>query len=313
MAPKITIIVPVYNTEKYISECIQSILQQSLEDIELILINDCSTDNSLKILRTYEQKDSRITVLNLTENVGVGDARNKGIELAKGEFISFVDSDDVIKPQMLEKLYNKAKKDSADLVLCFMDNLSSNGKTKDLSFKAIYGKAKLKDIYQNTHPTARIVSRKLIDRINFQFLSGMGEGIYFELMIHAEHISTVPEQLYLYRSRDGSLSTTPNVEVNRNSAMNSKLLGERNPEYRQYFTFKVICDLLQLVANAIKVGDKIAYIEAVKELRSLNYTNNPYISTFYKDTLPLHRYIIKVFLLPANYWFGRFLAKMLYH
>ncbi|HFI0253494.1 TPA: glycosyltransferase family 2 protein [Streptococcus suis] len=309
--PKISIIVPVYNTEKYIGDCIQSILQQSLKDIELILVNDCSTDHSLEILKQYKQNDNRITIIDLPENMGVGDARNKGIELSSGEFISFVDSDDVIKSDMLEKLYTQAKKENAEIVLCYKDNLSSNGKKKKLSFKPVYGKAELKDIYHNTHPTARIVSRNLIDRIHFRFLSGMGEGIYFELMIHANHISTVPEQLYFYRSRNGSLSTTPNPKVNQNSMLNNITLGKRNPNYSEYFAFKAIEDLLQMTANSIKIGDKKAYSEAVSLLRSMHYLKNPYLSTFYKKTLPYHRYIIKVYLLPSSYKLGRLLNHFL--
>lgn len=124
--PKVSIIVPVYNTEKYIGDCIQSILQQSLKDIELILVNDCSTDHSIEILKQYKQNDNRITIIDLPENmgVGVGGARNKGIELSSGEFISFIDLDDVIKSDMLENLYAHAKKDNAEIVLCYKDNLS---------------------------------------------------------------------------------------------------------------------------------------------------------------------------------------------
>ncbi|HFU3803125.1 TPA: glycosyltransferase family 2 protein, partial [Streptococcus suis] len=251
-------------------------------DIELILVDDCSTDNSLSIIREFEQMDTRITVVESTKNTGVGEARNKGIDVARGHFISFVDSDDFVKEDMFEKLYFQAIKDRADLVLCDTGTYSSDGKEKSVWYKPIYGKAELKDIYHNTQPSARIVSKELIDRIHFRFLPGMGEGTYFELMIHAENITTVPEKLYVYRSRAGSLSTTPNPEINRKSMETNRILGQRNPEYLDYFTFKMIEDLLQMVASSVKANNVTAYREATAELRRLNYLQNSYLMTFYK-------------------------------
>lgn len=309
--PKVSIIVPVFNTEKYISECITSILSQSLSDIELILVDDCSTDNSLSIIREFEQMDTRITVVESTKNTGVGEARNKGIDVARGHFISFVDSDDFVKEDMFEKLYFQAIKDRADLVLCDTGTYSSDGKEKSVWYKPIYGKAELKDIYHNTQPSARIVSKELIDRIHFRFLPGMGEGTYFELMIHAENITTVPEKLYVYRSRAGSLSTTPNPEINRKSMETNRILGQRNPEYLDYFTFKMIEDLLQMVASSVKANNVTAYREATAELRRLNYLQNSYLMTFYKKTLPLYRYFIKVYILPLNYSLARLIFAVI--
>ncbi|HFU3803951.1 TPA: glycosyltransferase family 2 protein [Streptococcus suis] len=309
--PKVSIIVPVFNTEKYISECITSILSQSLSDIELILVDDCSTDNSLSILREFEQIDTRVTVVESPKNTDVGEARNKGIDVARGHFISFVDSDDFVKEDMYEKLYLQAIKDRADLVLCDTGTYSSDGKEKSVWYKPIYGKAQLKDIYHNTQPTARMVSKKLIDRIHFRFLPGMGEGIYFELMINANKVTTVPEKLYVYRSREGSLSTTPNPDNNRKSMENNRIMGERNPNYLEYFTFKMIEDLLQMVANAVKVNNITAYKEATEELRRLNYLQNPYLSVFYKKSLPLYRYFLKVYILPFNYSLARLIFAVI--
>ncbi|HEM4130169.1 TPA: glycosyltransferase [Streptococcus suis] len=308
--PKVSIIVPVYNTEDYIGECIESILNQSLTDIELILVNDCSTDRSLDILRKYEQIDSRIHIIDSISKTGVGEARNKGIERASGQYISFVDSDDFLKKDMFEKLYQKALTDKADLVLCDTGTFSSDGREKSVWYKPIYGKAQLKDIFHNTQPTARMVAKELIDKINFRFLPGMGEGIYFELMIHAENITTVHEKLYIYRSREGSLSTTPKPENNLKSMENNRIMGERNQYYKDYFTFKMIEDLIQMIANAVKIGDKTAYRTAKNYLYSLDYLRNPFIKTFYKDTLPLHRYFIKVYILPSNYTIARLLSSI---
>lgn len=105
--PKISVIIPVYNTEKHLRKCLESVLNQTLKDIEIICIDDCSTDNSLEILKKYQTNDNRIKLFDFTENQGVSIARNEGINHAQGEYIGFVDSDDYIDLDFYEKLYNK--------------------------------------------------------------------------------------------------------------------------------------------------------------------------------------------------------------
>ena len=104
---KVSIIVPVYNTEKYLKKCLDSLVNQTLKDIEIICINDGSLDNSLQILKEYEKKDNRIKIVN-QRNQGVSIARNNGIKLASGEYIGFTDSDDYVDLDFYEKLYNGA-------------------------------------------------------------------------------------------------------------------------------------------------------------------------------------------------------------
>lgn len=115
--PEISIIVPVYNTEKYLDRCIRSITKQTFSDFELILVDDGSKDNSGFICDEWEKKDSRIKVIH-QENAGAGAARNVGLSMAIGNYIGFVDSDDWIEPQMYEVLYYGIKKYSADLAMC---------------------------------------------------------------------------------------------------------------------------------------------------------------------------------------------------
>ena len=103
---KISVIMPVYNTGKYLERILNAVINQTLHDIEIICIDDGSKDNSLKILKEYEKKDIRIRVIHFDDNLGQGVARNKGIELAKGEFLSFMDSDDYVDKRYLEYLYS---------------------------------------------------------------------------------------------------------------------------------------------------------------------------------------------------------------
>ena len=102
---KISVIIPVYNTEKYLRRCLDSVCNQTLSDIEIICINDCSTDNSLEILREYSAKDERVKVIDFKKNKGAAVARNIGIDEAQGECLGFVDSDDFVDLDFSEKLY----------------------------------------------------------------------------------------------------------------------------------------------------------------------------------------------------------------
>ncbi|MCI5871924.1 MAG: glycosyltransferase, partial [Streptococcus sp.] len=97
---KVSIIIPVYNTEDYLADCVKSLQKQSLQDIEIILVNDASTDRSLEIMTDFQKQDPRIKVISLDSNQGVGEARNQGLKVASGEFIAFVDSDDFVKADM---------------------------------------------------------------------------------------------------------------------------------------------------------------------------------------------------------------------
>ena len=106
--PFLSIIMPVYNAEKYLEDSITSILDQTMQDFELILINDCSTDNSRRLCEKYVQQDSRVVMIHLEKNGGAGNARNIGIQKAKGKYITFMDSDDVIERNLYEIAHQAA-------------------------------------------------------------------------------------------------------------------------------------------------------------------------------------------------------------
>lgn len=113
--PKISVIIPVYNVEQYLRKCLDSVCNQTLKDIEIICVNDCSTDNSLSILKEYAQKDKRFIVKNFETKQNAAVARNEGMKKAQGEYFSFIDSDDFIDLDFYEKLYGVASKNNADI------------------------------------------------------------------------------------------------------------------------------------------------------------------------------------------------------
>lgn len=118
MNEKISVIVPVYNAEAYLDKCIESLIRQSYDNLEIILIDDKSTDKSLKICYEWRERDERISVFEHSNNKGQASARNLGLEKASGKYITFVDSDDWIEEKLIEKLYNKLKEENADISCC---------------------------------------------------------------------------------------------------------------------------------------------------------------------------------------------------
>ncbi|MDT8861092.1 glycosyltransferase [Alkalihalobacillus sp. MEB130] len=135
MNPKISIIVPIYNVEKYLKQCLDSILAQTFKDFELILVNDGSPDNCGEICEEYAKNDYRVIVIH-KENNGVASARNSGIEIAKGEYVGFVDPDDDIEPNMYEVLYEQASLFFADMVVCPIKTI--NLKTKETKVSTVW-------------------------------------------------------------------------------------------------------------------------------------------------------------------------------
>lgn len=127
---KLSIIVPVYKVEKYIRRCLDSIINQTFTDFELILVDDGSPDTSGEICEGYAKKDERIRVIH-QENKGLSGARNTGVEVSKGEYIGFVDSDDWIELEMYEKLITAAEKYGADIVKCGLDYTDGNCHDRD--------------------------------------------------------------------------------------------------------------------------------------------------------------------------------------
>ena len=119
MCTAVSIIIPIYNAEKYLAECLGNVVNQTLQNIEIILVNDASTDNSIAVMRECQkQYPDKVVVIDSRENMGAGGARNLGIEAASGEYIGFVDSDDLVDVTMYEKLYAKAKEGCYDVVDC---------------------------------------------------------------------------------------------------------------------------------------------------------------------------------------------------
>ena len=135
--PEVSVIIPVYNSEKYVEKCICSVMAQTLPELEIIIINDGSIDESGKILRKLAQKDSRIILLE-QENKGVAAARNLGVEKATGKYLTFVDGDDYLQEDYIEKMYSLAEKETLDMVICGLTYVDEGGKELNKIIPGVY-------------------------------------------------------------------------------------------------------------------------------------------------------------------------------
>lgn len=213
----ISIIVPVYNASKYLRECIESILVQSYHNFELILVDDGSKDNSLEICQSYIARDSRIIVFH-QENAGVSAARNAGLSLARGEYFCFVDSDDSVEPDMIEKLYNSIIKANADLSICGFKNISSKGVTTKQAVKEeIIGEVEIAHFVVEHYlewlvssPCGKMYKNIQYPTKKFDVNISLGEDLKFNVQYfeHIEKIVIIEDCLYRYMDAEGSLTKT---------------------------------------------------------------------------------------------------------
>jgi len=207
MKTKISIIVPVYNAELYLAKCLDSLVGQTLKEIEIILINDGSTDKSEQIIKKYQEKYNDKIIYYSKKNEGQGVARNYAIKIAKGEFITFVDSDDWVDVSMCEKLYNEAKKTNADIVATtgMIEVRNNEFSKKNIEFKT---SDNLKTyILNNSGPVGKIIKKDVVlqNDLYFPSLRAYEDIAVVPLWgIYSNKISYVDEALYYYLIREGS-------------------------------------------------------------------------------------------------------------
>lgn len=213
MQPKVSVIVPVYNVEQYLPMCLDSIINQTLKDIEVICVNDGSTDNSLKILETYAQKDKRIRVLS-KDNGGLSSARNYGLRKATGNYVGFVDSDDEIDNDFYAQLFYLGDKYDTDIVCGIgyntksIDEYPEHAVVSDLRTKI--------NLVRNGAVWSKIFKKDLFNNIKFP------EGLYWEdnpvllqLLIASRKVAYTNKAKYLYRDNPNSITRDPEKERKR--------------------------------------------------------------------------------------------------
>lgn len=213
---KLSIIVPVYNVYEYIDKCLKSLVNQTLENIEIIVVNDGSPDNSQEIIDKYTKQYPNKIKSFITENGGQGSARNLGIEKASGEFIAFVDSDDFVEAKMYEKMYKKAIEKNSDIVICGNNTITLNGKIiKETAL--LYNNDTLNILFGKMAVWNKIYKRSLLLKNKIKFRSKVWyEDVDFTIkaLFSNVKIDYVDLPLYNYIIRQGSTMNNKNVERN---------------------------------------------------------------------------------------------------
>ncbi|MCR5670834.1 MAG: glycosyltransferase [Butyrivibrio sp.] len=217
--PLISVIVPVYNVEPYLMECLDSILGQSFSSFELIIVDDGSTDGSPMICDTYKNTDERIKVIH-KENGGLSSARNAGLDIALGEYVCFIDSDDRIAPDFLEKLLDRINEKAADIAFCDVDFSRMKGACeKDVDVLNLTSKNAREWLYDHNsreYVLMVITCNKLFRRALFEDLRypegrlHEDEFMIWPLLNRAKRIVYISEKLYLYRDNEAGITSGSN-------------------------------------------------------------------------------------------------------
>lgn len=221
--PAVSILIPVYNAENYISECLNALQSQTFQDFEIICLNDGSTDNSLNILKDWSENFTKLKIIN-QENNGVAVARNRLIKEAKGKYIAFVDADDIVSEDYLFKLYKAAEKEKADIVKCFFEEISADGNTKTTAHCShiFYKKPEnnLKDRficgYYDSVVWGKLFRSDMLRKNKLSFLPGhIAEDFPFVILsfLSASNIIIVKEALYYYRKGLSNAITSDNRKM----------------------------------------------------------------------------------------------------
>ncbi len=221
---KISVIIPVYNVENYLNECLDSVVNQTLSDIEIICVNDGSTDNSLNILKQYSKSDNRIKIIN-QNNLGVSSARNNGLDVSVGKYICFLDSDDYLELDALEKVYDVSESNGLDICLFKLINFDDDTKKQyneeyfDMTFlKKKYGSSVFShndiesDLFRiSVTPHSKLFNREFISQ--FKFPEGLiyEDNVFFtQAMFEAGRVLFYDEYLYNRRIRQNSITHSGN-------------------------------------------------------------------------------------------------------
>ncbi len=227
MAPKVSVIIPVYNVEKYLKQTLDCVVNQSLKDIEIICVDNKSTDSTLDIIDSYAQNDDRFVIIKNRENLKQGIARNIGVEESNGEYIFFIDGDDFMNIDCIEKLYDKAKKDDSDITICCWapyDDVS-----KKINYKHVYSQLKQipeeynnrsfswRDIkysifWQSSVPWDKIYKKSFLIEKDVKFPGGVffEDNVFvYDAFFKSTKISILRETLIYYRTnRKGAVTNT---------------------------------------------------------------------------------------------------------
>ena len=305
---KLSIIVPVYGVEKYMDKWLNSLVKQSLKEIEIIVVNDGTKDNSQKIIDKYVKKYPDKIKSYIKENGGQGSARNYGLKKATGEYIGYVDSDDFVEKDMYKKLYNKAKENNYDIVVCGNYNVSEDYQNKNIDTFINNYNTDLENIFFGKMAVwNKIYKRDILIKNKLEFKEKVWyEDLAFTLkaIMNSNTFAFIDEPLYDYLIREGSTMNNSNVQRNLEilDAFNDILSYIKHNKKEEYFSKIEFLAIDHIYISAIvrvlkaEADDKVKR-ETINKLIDYmntnfpNYKNNKYINTLSKNRKIIYKLI----------------------
>lgn len=306
--PKVSVCIPVYNVEKYIGRCIESIQNQSLTDIEIILVNDKSPDRSMDIIKQYAASDARIKIVEHDKNRGLMKARESAYTVAQGDYITFCDSDDTLPGDALELLYTAAVKASADVVAGLFEMIHDNGSREIVPIQLRYGadahgiaKALLKNEIGH-QLCGKLFVRSLLQGHEYDsfdnFINCEDGCLFYQILGHIHKIVTVDKPVYHYYQNEGS---STHVRLHHKALGN--IVQANTYRIKSCSQFPDLESDLFRKVSGVMIGlyssgyDKDAFLSnLIKEHKLEKYTKIKHLSRYY-DKKALCRLLIKRYIL----------------
>lgn len=312
--PLVSIVVPVYNSEKTISKCLDSLISQTFKNIEIICVNDCSKDNSLQVLNEYASKDSRIVVINHKENMNAGGARNSGIKAAKGNYVCFVDNDDWMTSNAIQTLVEASEDCTIDFVVSQWCQYYDENRKINMNNLIIGGSEKANKEYALLHG-CRILGCLFKKEIFYKNNLFFPEKIFWEdnaiamsLIFSAQSIKVIDKVLYYYQMVQGSSSRSitlkkivDRIQTSDLAVANLERLGFVNDENKPLVDYLYLCFSYHTIKQLELIGNSYARCQlknVADKIRLL--LPNSYLSEYRKEyvntlTHPITHYYFGVF------------------
>lgn len=289
----ISIVVPTYNSEQYVEECIKSICNQTYKNIEIIIVNDGSTDNTINIIEKLKQEDKRITIIN-QENSGAPVARNNGINYSNGKYIMFFDSDDVLKENALEIMINEIIKENVDLVIGNLETDNLNNKHSFQNERVYIGNEIFECSSISPYPGTKLYDNEIIKKNKIKFANvriGQDLNFFFKYLIYSKKVKTISDIVAKYRTVSTGISKTYSYNILDivNSFKNVKNEYIKNNKMLQYNNYISIMEVIHygFQMNKMrffkqKVDRKIIVLYFNNQIKNIKIEWNEYSNKFKK-------------------------------
>lgn len=291
MESKVSVIVPIYNVEKYLKECVDSILKQSYKNIEVLLIDDCGTDNSGEIAKNYEKQDKRCIYIRREKNGGLSAARNTGIKNATGEYLSFIDSDDWVDKDFIRNMLEGIVNDDAEIAICDYWMVDDRKKNKGNSLVQIDNNSSQKEkiAYIRNHAWTKMFRKDFWDKCGLMFPEdikrGEDMGITIPLLTFAKKISIINEPLYYYRQRNNSLSNqkeNERIDLSFYDKTFQNMIKNANNGYKEEIEYHAIMEMIYgktmlMIKHNYSAKEIRAHLQQF-DIEFENWRKNKYIS-----------------------------------